>query len=143
MNVKKIIFPIALFGVLLACNSSSDTAADAEGTADTSTNTTAATTPAVADITADPNYQKGLEIEAKSDCNTCHKLNEKLVGPAFKDIATRYAGATEATVDTLANKVIQGGAGRWGQIPMTPHPNMSLDDAKTVVKYVLLLKDAS
>jgi cytochrome c len=141
--VKKIIFPVALFAVLLACNSSSDTAADAGATPDSSTTSTDAATPAVADITTDPNYQKGLEIEAKSDCNTCHKLNEKLVGPAFKDIATRYAGATEATVDTLANKVIQGGAGRWGQIPMTPHPNLSLDDAKTVVKYVLLLKDAS
>ena len=139
--MKKIIFPIALFGVLLACNSSSDTTADGE-TAGTNSDTTS-TTPAVADITQDPNYQKGLEIEAKSDCNTCHKLNEKLVGPAFKDIAIRYAGATEATVDTLANKIIQGGAGRWGQIPMTQHPNLSLEDAKTVVKYVLLLKDAS
>lgn len=137
--MKKIILPIALFGILLACNSSSDTAASDETTKDTAGTTTAI---AVNDITQDPNYQKGLQIEAGSDCATCHKLNEKLVGPSFKDISVRYAGATEATVDTLANKVIQGGAGRWGQIPMTPHPNLSEEDARTVVKYVLLLKDA-
>jgi cytochrome c len=141
--VKKIILPFALLGVLIACNSNSDTAAS-NNTDATTTDTAASTTTAAAtDYTQDPNYQKGLELEAKSDCATCHKLNEKLVGPAFKDVATRYAGATEATVDTLAGKIISGGAGRWGQIPMTPHPNMSKDDARTLVKYVLLLKDAS
>jgi cytochrome c len=93
------------------------------------------------DITKDPNYEKGMAIEANSDCKTCHKLNEKLVGPAFKEIATKYAGADEAMVDSLAGKVINGGSGVWGQIPMTPHPNLSKEDAKTVVKYVLLLKD--
>ena len=141
--MKKIILPIAFLGILIACNSNSDTAAN--NNADASATDTAASTPAATatDYTQDPNYQKGLELEAKSDCATCHKLNEKLVGPAFKDVATRYAGATEATVDTLAGKIISGGAGRWGQIPMTPHPNMSKDDARTLVKYVLLLKDAS
>ncbi len=138
--MKKIILPIALFGMLIACNSNSDTTAS---TSETATDTASTATATVVDYTQDPNYQKGLEIEAKSDCATCHKLNEKLVGPAFKDIAIRYAGATEATVDTLAGKIIQGGAGRWGQIPMTPHPNLSQEDARTVVKYVLLLKDAS
>lgn len=138
--MKKIILPIALFSILIACNSNSDTAAS---TGEPAKDTASTATATVTDYTQDPNYQKGLEIEAKSDCATCHKLNEKLIGPAFKDIATRYAGATEATVDTLAGKVIQGGSGRWGQIPMTPHPNLSQEDARTVVKYILLLKDAS
>jgi cytochrome c len=82
-----------------------------------------------------------LAIEAKNDCATCHKVNEKLVGPSFKDIATKYAGADQATIDTLASKVIHGGAGNWGQVPMTPHPDLAKEDAETVVKYVLLLKD--
>jgi cytochrome c len=130
--VKKFLLPLAVLGMLIACNSGSDSS--------TTTNrdtTVATTTPpdAPADIT------KGMAIEANSDCKTCHKLNEKLVGPAFKEIATKYAGADEAMVDSLAGKVINGGSGVWGQIPMTPHPNLSKEDAKTVVKYVLLLKD--
>ena len=139
--MKKILIPIASFAILVACNSSSDTAAETETTTTTTDTTTATAPPATADITADPNYQKGLEIEAQSDCNTCHKLNERVVGPSFKEIANKYAGADQATIDTLASKIIKGGAGNWGQIQMTPHPNMSQEDAVTVVKYVLLLKD--
>jgi cytochrome c len=135
--VKKFLLPFAVFGILVACNSGSDNASETTTTTDTAT--TAA--PAATDYTSDPNYQKGLAIEAKSDCATCHKVNEKLVGPSFKDIAIKYAGADQATIDTLASKVIHGGAGNWGQVPMTPHPDLAKEDAETVVKYVLLLKD--
>jgi cytochrome c len=135
--VKKFLLPFAVFGFLVACNSGSDNASE---TTTTSTDTAAAA-PAATDYTSDPNYQAGLAIEAKNDCATCHKVNEKLVGPSFKDIATKYAGADQATIDTLASKVIHGGAGNWGQVPMTPHPNLAKEDAETVVKYVLLLKD--
>jgi cytochrome c len=135
--VKKFLLSFAVFGILVACNSGSDNASETTTTTDTAT--TAA--PAATDYTSDPNYQKGLAIEAKSDCATCHKVNEKLVGPSFKDIATKYAGADQATIDTLASKVIHGGAGNWGQVPMTPHPDLAKEDAETVVKYVLLLKD--
>ncbi len=72
--MKKIILPIALLGILVACNSNSDTTASTDETTKDTTNTATAT---VTDYTQDPNYQKGLEIEAKSDCATCHKLNEK------------------------------------------------------------------
>ena len=140
--MKKILIPIANFAILVACNSGSDSAAETETTTTTTAPDSAAiTTPATADITTDPNYQKGLEIEAKSDCNTCHKINERVVGPSFKEIANKYAGADQATIDTLASKVIKGGSGNWGQLPMSPHPNLSQEDAVTVVKYVLLLKD--
>ena len=135
--MKKFVLPFAVFGILVACNSGSDNASE---TTTTSTDTTAAA-PAATDYTSDPNYQKGLATEAKSDCATCHKVNEKLVGPSFKEIATKYAGADQATIDTLASKVIHGGAGNWGQVPMTPHPDLAKEDAETVVKYVLLLKD--
>ena len=134
--MKKFLLPFAFLGILVACNSASD-----EPSTTTDTAVAAETPPAATDITQDPNYQAGLAIEAKSDCATCHKLNERLVGPSFKEIATKYAGADEVMVDSLAGKVINGGAGVWGQIPMTPHPAMSKEDAKTVVKYVLLLKD--
>lgn len=136
--MKKFLLPLALFGTLVACNSGSDSSAT---TSEDTAAATTTTTPAATDITQDPNYQKGLAIEAKSDCATCHKINEKLVGPTFKEIANKYAGADEAMIDSLAGKVISGGAGVWGQVPMTPHPNLSREDAQTVVKYVLLLKD--
>ena len=138
--MKKFLLPLAFFGILVACNSGSDSAAESTTTS-TDTVATAPETPVTTDFTSDPNYQKGLEIEAKSDCATCHKLNEKLVGPSFKEIANKYAGADAAKIDSLAGKVINGGSGVWGQLPMTPHPALSKEDAVTVVKYVLLLKD--
>ena len=138
--MKKFLLPIAFAAALIACNSSSDKSS--ESSASTTTADTAASTPAATDYTQDPNYQKGLALEAQNDCATCHKVNEKLVGPSFKEIATKYAGANDAVVDTLANKIIHGGSGNWGGVPMTPHPALSQGDAKTLVHYVLLLKDA-
>lgn len=140
--MKKLLLPFAAIAILVACNSSSDNAAESTDTATTATSgdtTSAATTK---DITQDPNYSAGMAIEAKSDCATCHKINERVVGPSFKEIAEKYAGVDDAMIDSLAGKVISGGAGNWGQVPMTPHPNLSKEDARTVVKYVLLLKDA-
>ncbi len=137
--MKKILLPLVLFAILVACNSGSDDASTTTTSMDSTA--TATTPPAAPDITQDPNYQTGLAIEAKSDCATCHKINEKLIGPSFKEIAVKYAGADQTMIDSLAGKVINGGAGIWGQVPMTPHPAMSKEDAVTVVKYVLLLKD--
>lgn len=96
--------------------------------------------PKVADITKDPNYQKGLELEAKNDCKTCHSLDVKITGPAFREIANKYAGMPDTIVSHLAGKIITGGSGVWGEIPMTPHPALAKDDAETIVRYILLLK---
>ena len=76
---------------------------------------------------------------AAADCYTCHKADVKVIGPAFADIAAKYP-STPANIDTLANKVIKGGKGNWGEVPMTPHPNIALADAKTIVTYILTLK---
>ena len=81
----------------------------------------------------------GVKLMAASDCAGCHKAGEKLVGPAYKDIAHRYA-ATDANIAMLANKIIQGGKGNWGEIPMTPHPGLSVADAREMTKYILSLK---
>jgi cytochrome c len=140
--VKKFLLPFAAIAILVACNSSSDTSAESTDTATTATSGDTTSAAATKDITQDPNYSAGMAIEAKSDCATCHKINERVVGPSFKEIAEKYAGADDAMIDSLAGKVISGGAGNWGQVPMTPHPNLSKEDARTVVKYVLLLKDA-
>lgn len=85
----------------------------------------------------DPGEGEGLI--AKSDCLACHKIQAKLVDPAYREVAQKYP-LDEATVQTLADKVIKGGTGVWGQLPMTPHPQLSREDARKMVAYILSLK---
>ena len=101
-------------------------------------NTTESTT-STSSLSDNPDYQKGLTLVAGSDCLTCHKTSEKNIGPAYKDVAAKYEN-TEDNVKMLAAKIIKGGAGVWGAIPMTPHPALKQEDAEAMVKYVLLLK---
>lgn len=82
----------------------------------------------------------GKNLMASSDCNTCHRTDSKLVGPAFKDVASKYP-ASQANITMLAKKVISGGSGHWGDVAMTPHPSVSVNDAEEMVKYVLSLKE--
>lgn len=91
------------------------------------------------DMSANPDYVKGKELIAKNDCLTCHKEKEKLIGPAYKDVAAKYANDPNA-IEGLAEKVMKGGTGVWGQVAMAPHPNLSHDDAVALVKYVMLMK---
>jgi len=88
---------------------------------------------------SNPDYEKGLALVAKSDCLTCHKVDEKLTGPAYHDVANKYPNTAE-TVDQLAVKIIKGGYGVWGSIPMPAHASLSQDDAKQMVKYIMTLK---
>ncbi|HEV8284999.1 MAG TPA: c-type cytochrome [Chitinophagaceae bacterium] len=96
--------------------------------------------PKVADVTKDPNYQKGLELVSKSDCFTCHQIEDKLTGPPYREVAAKYAGMPDTIVTHLAGKIISGGSGVWGEILMTPHPALSQADAEAMVRYILLLK---
>jgi cytochrome c len=90
-------------------------------------------------LSDNPDYKKGLALVAQNDCLTCHNVDTKVNGPAYRDIAAKYAGADDATITKLAQTIIKGGSGNWGQIPMTPHPDLSEEDAKQMVKYILLL----
>jgi cytochrome c len=81
----------------------------------------------------------GAKLIAAGTCTGCHKEQEKLVGPAYADVAKKYP-ATEANIAMLANKVIKGGKGNWGAVPMTPNPAVSDADAREMVKYILSLK---
>lgn len=83
--------------------------------------------------------EKGKSLMAKSDCMACHKVDVKLIGPAFKDIAKKYPAKEENYVK-LANKVIEGGSGVWGPIPMAPHESISPAEAKLMTKYILSIK---
>lgn len=92
------------------------------------------------DLSANPVYQKGLELVAKNDCLTCHKVDQAVNGPAYRDVANKYASYPDTIVQYLASKIIHGGTGTWGSVFMTPHPSLSQEDAESLVKYVLLLK---
>lgn len=93
------------------------------------------------DLSANPDYQKGMALIAKNDCLTCHKIDEKLIGPAYRDVANKYAGAPDTAVTYLAHKIMKGGTGVWGEVAMAAHPNLTEEDAMSLAKYVLLLKN--
>lgn len=106
----------------------------------TSTPATSMVSDAKEDITTNPIYIKGMELIGKNDCLTCHKVDEKLIGPTYKEVANKYADQPEA-YKMLAEKIMKGGTGVWGQVPMLAHPNITQEDAEALAKYVLLLKD--
>ena len=82
-----------------------------------------------------------MGLIAKSDCLTCHKVDEKLTGPPYRDVANKYADLPDTIVTHLADKIRSGGSGVWGEIMMLPHPAISQADAEAMVKYILLLKN--
>jgi len=78
------------------------------------------------------------EALAKSkNCLSCHAVDKKLVGPAYKDVAKKYTAKDEAM---LAEKVIKGGKGVWGQVPMPPNASVKPEEATKLVKWILSLK---
>jgi cytochrome c len=84
------------------------------------------------------NIKNGEVLISKSDCLACHKVQDKLLGPSYKDIANKYA-KNKPNIDYLVNKVKAGGSGVWGPIPMSPHPTLSDDDARDMMLYILSL----
>ena len=105
-------------------------------TADTSKDTAQEATS----VMDSPDWVKGEGLVAKSDCFTCHKLRDASTGPAYGAVADKYEN-TESNVNMLADKIISGGTGVWGQVPMVAHPQVPKEDAVAMVKYILLLKE--
>jgi len=99
----------------------------------TSVTKTTVAKPSAADLVV------GKQALSKSDCLACHKEDAKLVGPAYKEVAAKYP-ATEANYEMLTKKIIAGGSGNWGQVPMSPHPQLASADVKKMVQYILSLK---
>lgn len=87
-------------------------------------------TPVVANVS-------GQTLIETSDCMACHHISEKMIGPSYKEIAAKYS---EKDIETLASKIIEGGSGVWGNVPMQPHPQFSKEDAKKMVEYILSQK---
>ncbi|MEQ1662039.1 MAG: c-type cytochrome [Thiobacillus sp.] len=78
-------------------------------------------------------------LAQKNACMSCHGVDKKIVGPAFKDVAKKYAGDKTAEAKLIA-KVKTGGKGVWGQIPMPPNPQVKAEDLTKIVAWVLSLK---
>lgn len=76
------------------------------------------------------------ELARSKNCVACHHLERKMIGPAYKAIAERYA-KDEAAAKALNEKVIKGGVGNWGQTPMPPQPGVTPAEAETLVKWIL------
>lgn len=81
---------------------------------------------------------KGERLLSENDCKSCHKIKEKSIGPSYEKVAIRYASRTDA-IEYLSDKVINGGAGNWGEQAMAAHPSLSKSDAEEIVKYILSL----
>ena len=79
------------------------------------------------------------DLAQKKNCMACHAIDKKLVGPAYKDVAAKYAGQKDA-VDKLAVKVVKGGAGVWGAVPMPANPQVSDAEAKQLVQWIMTQK---
>ena len=89
----------------------------------------AVSTPALAD----------LQLATAKNCLDCHAIDKKLVGPSYKDVAAKYAGQKDAA-DKLAAKVMKGGSGVWGPVPMPANTQVSPDEAKKLVAWILTQK---
>jgi cytochrome c len=133
---KKLVVVLSAAVLMAACGNSGETK-----TPETKDTTAAATTPAT---TAPAASDKGLELIGASDCTTCHRLNKEgsgaTIGPAYSEVAAKYTPAADTTINRLVKKIISGGSGIWGTIPMTPHPALQEEDVKTMVRYILTLK---
>lgn len=86
-------------------------------------------TPALADV----------KLATEKNCMACHAVDKKLVGPSYKDVAAKYAGQKDAA-DKLASKIIKGGSGVWGAIPMPANAQVNAAEAKTLATWVLAQK---
>lgn len=131
--MKKLILAAGISLFLVSCGNSGD---EKKTEGDNTETKTEATT----DLSSNPDYQKGLSLIANSDCLTCHKVDEVLTGPSYRDVANKYASMSDTIITHLAGKIIKGGSGVWGEIAMTPHTGISQEDAEAMVKYILLLK---
>jgi cytochrome c len=89
----------------------------------------AVSTPALAD----------LQLATAKNCMACHAVDKKLVGPSYKDVAAKYAGQKDAA-DKLATKIIKGGSGVWGPVPMPANAQVNPEEAKKLATWVLATK---
>ena len=144
--MKKVLFTMVIAAGLYACGGGEEKT-EAKPISNATTEETSAPVKEEASKVEEPAKEEakavakkdGKALIAGSDCRTCHKDDQKLIGPAYQDVAKKYENNAK-NVKMLAEKVLQGGQGNWGEIPMAGHPNLSVDDASAMVEYILSMK---
>lgn len=128
--MRKFVFGILVVTTIVACNNNESKKQVAEEVKQAPENA----------LSSNPDYVKGLELYAKNDCSTCHQVNVKIQGPSYSEVAAKYKGDT-TMIKVIAQRIIKGSKGVWGDIQMPAHPGLSEADAIALVKYVYLLKE--
>lgn len=110
-------------------------------TTTTASGSTMPSTSAVTSMQPAPSNGKGEKIDAQAllkanNCLACHAIDHKVVGPAYQDVAHKYAGKEDA-VSQIASHIQQGGSGKWGPVPMPPFSNLNDGQAKALAEWVL------
>ena len=140
--MKKLFFTAILLSLTItSCSEKKEQVAEQQPTTESNTMMEEPKPAASADTASTTAAAKpedeGKALVEGADCLSCHKVDSKLVGPSYQDVAAKY---TEADIDHLSQKIIDGGKGVWGDIPMTPHAGLSKENAQKMVKYILSLK---
>ena len=81
----------------------------------------------------------GERLVADARCNACHLVSEPLLGPPYIAIAARHSAQKDVMVDVLARKIVHGGGGNWGVVPMVPNQWVSMDQARAMSRWILSL----
>lgn len=123
--MKKLLLAGAMGLLILSCSKKENT--EAQGVP---SETSAVSEPVKANLSGD-------QIIETLDCSGCHAVNERMIGPSYKEIAGKYS---DKDIEMLASKIIEGGSGVWGGVPMAAHPQVSKEDAKKMVEYILSQK---
>ena len=126
---------IAIAGLLISCGGGAGQteASDSADATNDIINTGGTSVDSAENIT-------GSHLIASNDCLTCHKVDEKSVGPSYKAIAAKYE-LNQGNIENLANKIIKGGKGLWGNAEMNPHPNLPHAQANEMARYILSLRE--
>lgn len=123
--MKKLLLTGAIGFLILSCSKKENTAAQS-----IPSETSAVSEPVKTNLSGD-------QIIETLDCSGCHAVNERMIGPSYKEIAEKYS---DKDIELLASKIIEGGSGVWGGVPMAAHPQVSKEDAKKMVEYILSQK---
>jgi cytochrome c len=130
---KLFLFAIIAGFVFSACGSKKEEKKNEDGDAYSDYETAEPAKTSLKDLIA-----QGEALINASDCKTCHTVENRIVGPSYNDVAGKYS-FTKENVAFLSEKVITGGAGNWGDIPMTAHVDLSKQDSEKMVYYILSL----
>lgn len=96
-----------------------------------------ATAAVIGLLTAAPAFADA-DLAKKKNCMLCHQVDKKVVGPSYKEVSAKYKGQADAPA-MLADKVIKGGTGVWGKVAMPPNTQVSPDEAKALVSWILAM----